>query len=433
MRGKEAEFRREVFALNMIDNLKHPNILPLLAAYQHGDKYNMIFPYAERNLKNYWETKEPPRSPDSIMEFLGEIFALAAGLGSIHKIESTNETNHCGYHRDIKPTNILNTGKKFMIADFGLALFRPLTYHDTCKSNSSGVDFNWGLSTYRAPECGGNRMKASRASDIWSLGCVFAEVLAFLIWGKAGPKKFSDMRKEETSTNGGFSMPVDWFHDGTDLKKSVLNFFELTKMNGGLISETTRIVKLMLRKEESKRLKADELLRLLREALSAEERRLQSPFSSFQPRPVSESLPPHQRPHDPPHSQTNPSTPVSNPINRPSPHNVRHSIDGSNVSSLPNPRKLDLPTRVLDQPGTDPNSTNLLEYPKQRSASETPRMLQHIKMGSSMDSGPGDFLQSPQTATPTLSRNSSMHRKKSIGDALRELRKQDTVIRIFGV
>jgi len=73
-------------------------------------------------------------------------------------------------HRDIKPANILiNENWDVKLADFGLA--RVLSSHDeTFKSNSVISRF------YQAPEVL-LRENSSVALDMWSVGCVFAELL----------------------------------------------------------------------------------------------------------------------------------------------------------------------------------------------------------------------------------------------------------------
>lgn len=83
-----------------------------------------------------------------------------------------------GYiHRDIKPSNILlyedelddfNNRGVVQICDFGLA--KPFTYQD---NNSPGVITAW----YRSPEVAlGNELYDYKA-DVWSMGCVFYEML----------------------------------------------------------------------------------------------------------------------------------------------------------------------------------------------------------------------------------------------------------------
>ncbi|KAJ8556090.1 hypothetical protein K7X08_022848 [Anisodus acutangulus] len=78
------------------------------------------------------------------------------------------------YHRDLKPKNILaNANCKLKICDLGLA---RVAFNDT-PSTVLWTDYvatRW----YRAPElCGSFFSKYTPAIDIWSIGCIFAEVL----------------------------------------------------------------------------------------------------------------------------------------------------------------------------------------------------------------------------------------------------------------
>ncbi|RLN00148.1 mitogen-activated protein kinase 7 [Panicum miliaceum] len=78
------------------------------------------------------------------------------------------------YHRDLKPKNILaNANCKLKICDFGLA---RVAFNDspTTVFWTDYVATRW----YRAPElCGSFFTKYSPAIDMWSIGCIFAEIL----------------------------------------------------------------------------------------------------------------------------------------------------------------------------------------------------------------------------------------------------------------
>jgi len=94
------------------------------------------------------------------------LYQMLRGLKYIHTAKV--------FHRDLKPKNILaNSDCKLKVCDFGLA--RP-SFNDmpTTIFWTDYVATRW----YRAPElCGSFFAKYSPAIDIWSIGCIFAEVL----------------------------------------------------------------------------------------------------------------------------------------------------------------------------------------------------------------------------------------------------------------
>ena len=74
------------------------------------------------------------------------------------------------FHRDIKPENILFKNDGVKLADFG-----------SCRSVHSKQPFTEYISTrwYRAPECLLTDGWYTYKMDVWSIGCVFAEILSF--------------------------------------------------------------------------------------------------------------------------------------------------------------------------------------------------------------------------------------------------------------
>ncbi|XVE74704.1 hypothetical protein DITRI_Ditri12bG0038700 [Diplodiscus trichospermus] len=93
-------------------------------------------------------------------------YQLLRGLTYVH-------TAHV-FHRDLKPKNILaNADCKLKLCDFGLA---RVSFTDV----PSAIFWTGYVATrwYRAPElCGSFFSKYTPAVDIWSVGCIFAELL----------------------------------------------------------------------------------------------------------------------------------------------------------------------------------------------------------------------------------------------------------------
>ncbi|OWM64033.1 mitogen-activated protein kinase 9-like [Punica granatum] len=96
-------------------------------------------------------------------------FFLYQLLRALKYIHSANV-----FHRDLKPKNILaNSDCKLKICDFGLA---------RAQFNEGATPIFWtdyvATRWYRAPElCGSFFSKYTPAVDIWSIGCIFAEML----------------------------------------------------------------------------------------------------------------------------------------------------------------------------------------------------------------------------------------------------------------
>ena len=77
-------------------------------------------------------------------------------------------------HRDIKPGNILfDADGNAVLGDFGLA--RAVQQSSLSATSSTG---GVGTPSYRAPELWTGEIPASAATDIYSVGCVFSEMLS---------------------------------------------------------------------------------------------------------------------------------------------------------------------------------------------------------------------------------------------------------------
>ncbi|KAK4243164.1 kinase-like domain-containing protein [Corynascus novoguineensis] len=183
------EYEREVETLQRFSgrNEGHPHLIRLLLTYQHNDSYHMIFPWANGNLRNFWErVKSPQRSQDMARWMLAQFFGIAEGLQKIHGDRdgaglSPNDKN-TGRHGDLKPENILwferhnDSNNHLLICDFGLSRFHSY--------QSQSVDSLPGCSpSYRPPECDLHQPGISVKYDIWTLGCL---LLDFLTWYPRG-------------------------------------------------------------------------------------------------------------------------------------------------------------------------------------------------------------------------------------------------------
>ncbi|KAF4500984.1 serine threonine kinase [Fusarium agapanthi] len=192
-RGTYQEYARERDAyqrLSLAQN-PHPHIVPLLASYRMESKYHLVFPSADCDLAMYWRNHPRPSDDKRAVEwFGGQMRGLADALSTVH--------GQNGVHGDIKPENILCFGSDnrqtvLALTDFGSSYFL----------SPEEKRFPKGLKhtpVYRAPEIDTNK-SITQAYDIWSLGCVFAEAIAWFYDGKAGIAKLIRARRDEEDSS----------------------------------------------------------------------------------------------------------------------------------------------------------------------------------------------------------------------------------------
>lgn len=140
----------------ILKSLNHPNILKLREVICEDMKITMACEFMEKDLKNF--LVKPRMSPDLLRSYA---FQLLCGTKYLHRIGIV--------HRDIKPENILINKHGFLkLGDFGSAAycFHPIPYE------LDEVKTPW----YLAPEILINAPVHGTEIDIWSAGCVIAEM-----------------------------------------------------------------------------------------------------------------------------------------------------------------------------------------------------------------------------------------------------------------
>lgn len=154
---------REIFFLQELRS--HPNIITLLTIHRSAsfkDVY-LIFEYMDIDLHRY--IKQGKKLEIEHIRFI--TYQILKGLKYIH--------SGCVIHRDLKPANILlNVRCEAKIADFGLARCvksKERGYTDV--NLTEYVATRW----YRAPEILLGNKKYTRAIDLWSVGCIVAEMV----------------------------------------------------------------------------------------------------------------------------------------------------------------------------------------------------------------------------------------------------------------
>lgn len=121
---------------------------------------------------------------------------LCSAVYAVHQfVSSSHKLELIGCHHDLKPANVLVEGSTFVLADFGLSRFKDA-------SESSATPSRTVHRYYTPPECWrpDNRSEKPiihRSSDIWSLGCIIAEVVTYMLRGVEGVREFERQRAFE--------------------------------------------------------------------------------------------------------------------------------------------------------------------------------------------------------------------------------------------
>jgi len=227
----------------ILSKFNHENIHKVIDMFIAPNKNQyLITPYYQNNLYNYTSKKLPEKVIKQI------IYQIVCGVNYLHSLKYI--------HRDIKPDNILISSEgKIVLTDF-----------DLCRQESKGKDDPMTRTAvtlyYRAPELFFGDSFYGNKIDIWSIGCVFAELII-------GKPIFKANNELGTLSNIieiiGCPSEENW--PGVSQLPNYLPFtggeFKLGKMleEGGLSKEGINIVTKMLMLDPKKRPSCEELLK----------------------------------------------------------------------------------------------------------------------------------------------------------------------------
>jgi len=145
--------------ISLLKELDHPNVVRLIEIIHDVDKLTLVFEFCDQDLKQHLDAHFGIIDPTKIKWFM---YQLIKGVEYCHKRRV--------FHRDLKPQNLLISKKDntLKLADFGLA--RAFTV--PVRNYSPEVVTLW----YRAPEVLMGYKNYSTPIDMWSIGCIFAEM-----------------------------------------------------------------------------------------------------------------------------------------------------------------------------------------------------------------------------------------------------------------
>ncbi|KAG9205443.1 hypothetical protein G6514_008085 [Epicoccum nigrum] len=180
------ELKKEV---DVLQKLRHPHVIRFLGAYSKGDKMSiLVSPVAETTLA-LWLEQATLQQPANLVRVVNKMFGCL-----VSSVRYLHEQRPVVKHMDIKPQNILvaHGDQEFphvVLCDFGIS-----------SSDDVNDDQHKPLTRrYVAPEVL-NGSSRKQAADIWSLGCVFAE-MASVPFGQSN-SKWNTFRREYSGRTG---------------------------------------------------------------------------------------------------------------------------------------------------------------------------------------------------------------------------------------
>eukprot|EP00475_Leptophrys_vorax_P010887 TRINITY_DN17447_c0_g3_i1.p1 TRINITY_DN17447_c0_g3~~TRINITY_DN17447_c0_g3_i1.p1 ORF type:complete len:362 (+),score=110.70 TRINITY_DN17447_c0_g3_i1:99-1088(+) len=145
--------------ISLLRELDHKNVVRLKDVVHQDHKLCLVFEFLDQDLKRYIDKNKERITLEQVKLFM---YQLISGIAYCH--------SHRVLHRDLKPQNLLiGENNCLKLADFGLAR----AYSLPIGVITHEVVTLW----YRAPEILLGSRSYSTPVDMWSAGCIFAELV----------------------------------------------------------------------------------------------------------------------------------------------------------------------------------------------------------------------------------------------------------------
>ncbi|GKU07332.1 unnamed protein product [Fusarium langsethiae] len=233
-------FQKEIAAFRKMR--PGPHLVELCATLEitPGDNFMLLFPWAEGGsledlmskpsidlLKAYSLTEK-----EFVRWVAIQCRGLIAALGTIHDTrikhshssqdgDPIDQHKDFGIHGDIKPANILHFSQEtahcrlgnLKVADFGLITFHTRASRTMINRHSAYA----ASQTYRSPEHDIGYFMSKKV-DVWALGCVFSELMTWVILDGDARKDYQQERTKESSFSGATKNKGQWREDNFFIK-----------------------------------------------------------------------------------------------------------------------------------------------------------------------------------------------------------------------
>ncbi|KAK1240299.1 hypothetical protein MKX08_007741 [Trichoderma sp. CBMAI-0020] len=156
--------RRAADELKMLKRVRHTHIVSFVGSFTSPKLFGLLMvPAAECNLATYLD--EAFHDADKRVCLPSFCGCLANALYHLHNVSYMT-------HNDIKPENILIHNGNVLMTDFGISL----DWSETLRTTMVGPAAQTPM--YSAPEVTREDQSRDSSSDVWSLGCVFLEMIS---------------------------------------------------------------------------------------------------------------------------------------------------------------------------------------------------------------------------------------------------------------
>jgi len=149
--------------INLVRQLRHPNIVPLYESGEIGGTPYYVMPFVEGETLRA-RLARLGRIPLADALRITEDVARALHFAHRHRV----------VHRDIKPENVMLDGDRALVLDFGIAL--ALDRVESPRRTLPGLTI--GTFHYMSPEQVDGDAEIDGRSDIYSMACMFYEMLS---------------------------------------------------------------------------------------------------------------------------------------------------------------------------------------------------------------------------------------------------------------
>lgn len=147
--------------ISLLKELQHNNVVRLENVVHAENSLYLVFEHLDLDLKRHMDMNSTFGDNHPLIKWF--LYQMLQGIAYCH--------SHCILHRDLKPQNLLIDARHnyLKLADFGLAR----AFGIPVRAYTHEVVTLW----YRSPEILLGSKTYSTPVDVWSIGCIFAEMI----------------------------------------------------------------------------------------------------------------------------------------------------------------------------------------------------------------------------------------------------------------